>query len=118
MHNHISWWVELSIQPSDINAYRNLTQEMIEFARTEPGTLIYERYLDNDGVTIHVFERYIDSRAAVAHMRNFDALFADRFHGMIERKRFTVFGDPSAELRELLDRFSARYVALLGGFAA
>ena len=118
MHDHISWWVELTIRPPDVNAYRDLTREMIEFARTEPGTLIYDRYLDNDGLTIHVFERYVDSTAAVAHIRNFDVLFAHRFHGMIERKRFTVFGDPSTELRHLLDRFGARYVGLLDGFAA
>jgi hypothetical protein len=50
-------------------------------------------------------------------MRSFDALFADRFHGMTQRKRFIVLGDPSPELRTLLDRFGASYMRLFGGFA-
>lgn len=117
MSNHIAWWVELAIEPRDLEAYRALTNEMVDFARSESGALVYERFVAEDRSTIHVYERYADSTAAAQHIRSFDALFADRFHGMIERRRFAVFGAPSAELRRLLDRFGAVYMAPLAGFA-
>jgi quinol monooxygenase YgiN len=117
MEDHISWWVELAIEPQALEDYRTLTNEMIQFTRTEIGALIYERFVGADSKTIHVYERYVDSAAAAAHIRSFDALFANRFHGMIERRRFVVFGTPSEELRKLLDRFGATYMAPLGGFA-
>jgi hypothetical protein len=36
--------------------------------------------------------------------------FADRFSAMVERKAFTVFGYPSAELKAVLGSFNAMYL--------
>jgi hypothetical protein len=45
----------------------------------------------------------------VAHLRTFDATVAERYASIAERKRFIVFGDPSDELRILLDKYGATY---------
>ena len=114
MPDEIAWHVELAVRPGQLESFRELTVEMVEFAATEPGVLAYERFVSADGATIHVYERYKNSAAAVAHLRTFTSKFAARFSLMVERKRFSVYGDPSPELRVLLDRFGAVYLTPFG----
>ena len=45
MHDEVSWQVELAIEPARFDAFRALTNEMIESTRLEEGVLIYERFL-------------------------------------------------------------------------
>ena len=90
---------------------------MVEATRGEAGTLIYERFISRDGEAVWVYERYADSTAAVAHLQTFTRLFGERFAGLIRRKRFTVFGSPTEELKVILDEFGATYVARFAGFS-
>jgi hypothetical protein len=53
----------------------------------------------------------------VTHLRKFGTLFGKRFATLARRKRFMVFGNPSDELRALLDRYEATYFKPLGSFA-
>jgi len=117
MSNHISWHVELELKAGQLNAFRAITSEMVESTKSEPGALIYERYIDDDGDIVHVFERYVDPSAAVAHLTAFGKMYGERFGAIVDRKRFTVFGTPTVELKEILDPLGARYVAALGGFS-
>ncbi len=116
MTGQISWYAELTIDPVRLDEYCALTREMIDLSRQEPGTLIYERYVSDDQKTIHIYERYADSDAAALHLQNFNEQFSERFHGMIERRRFVVFGIPTEALRLMLDRFGAIYMTPLDGF--
>lgn len=109
MSEPISWHVELEVRPGRLDALRALTAEMIERAKAEPGTLIYERYVSDDQRIVHVLERYADSAAAVAHLADFAREYAARLAELIERRRFTVFGTPTRELREILDPLGATY---------
>jgi quinol monooxygenase YgiN len=117
MSDHISWHVELQVKPGQLDALRTLTSEMVESTKSEPGALVYERYLSDDRQTVHVFERYVDPNAAVAHLTAFGKLYGERFAKIVDRKRFTVFGTPTAELKEILDPLGAKYAAALAGFS-
>ena len=117
MNPSISWHTELKVKSGQLEAFRRLTREMVDATRRERGVLIYERHIDEDGRTVHVYERYVDSAAAFAHLQEFLKAFSDRFRGLVERKRFVVYGAPSAELKALLDRFGASYMARLDGFS-
>ena len=117
MSNPISWHVELQVKPGQLNDLRALTGQMVESTRTEPGALIYERYISDDHQIVHVFERYVDSSAAVAHLTAFGKMYGERFATMVDRKRFTVFGTPTFELKEILDPLGATYVAAVAGFS-
>lgn len=117
MSNHISWHVELQVKPGQLEAFRAITREMVESTKSEPGALIYERYMGDDGDIVHVFERYVDPNAAVAHLTAFGKMYGARFATMVNRKRFTVFGTPTVELKEILDPLGATYVAALAGFS-
>lgn len=117
MRNEIAWRVEVAVKPGRLENFRALTAEMVAFTRAEPGVLSYQRFVADDGSIVHVYERYADSAAALAHLQNFASKFAERFSSMVERKHFTVYGNPSPELKALLDRFGATYLRSLGDLA-
>jgi quinol monooxygenase YgiN len=117
MGDQVSWRVELAVKPGELDNFRTLTGEMVESTRSERGVLSYERFVSDDGKAVHVYERYADSAAALAHLRAFERKFGQRFVSMVERKRFTVFGAPSRELRNVLDGFGAVYLRPFGEFA-
>jgi quinol monooxygenase YgiN len=113
----VSWQVELAVKPGALENFRALTRKMVAFTRGEPGVLIYERFISADGQLVYVYERYVDAAAAVAHLRTFEQKFGGRFSGLVERRRFLVFGLPSAELRNILDEFGATYLGAFDGFS-
>ena len=51
----------------------------------------------------------------MAHLLTFGRKFGGRFVGLVDRKRFTVYGNPSAELKGILDEFGATYLEPFGG---
>src|ERR1700686_1861601 len=105
MTNQISWRVELAVKPGQIDNFQGLTGEMVESTRKESGVLGYERFVTDDAKFVHVYERYADAAVAVAHLQEFRKQFGERLLGMVERIKFTVYGNPSDELRALLDGF-------------
>jgi quinol monooxygenase YgiN len=112
----VSWWVELAVRPGCLEDFERLTGEMVAAARAEPGVLAYERFISDDRQTIFVHERYESSAAASAHLRQFTAAFGRRYANLVDRRRFVVFGEPSDELRALLDIFGAIYHRPFGPF--
>ena len=113
----VSWSVEVGLRPGAGEDFRALTAQMVEATRAEPGALIYERFVTDDGTTAHLYERYADSEAAVAHLARFAELFADRFIELVERHQAFVYGDASPDLRLALDTLHPLYLRSLDGFA-
>lgn len=114
----VSWHVELAVKPGALERFRALTAEMVDFAQGEAGVLAYERYVSPDGTLVHVYERWADSPSAVDHLRAFAERFAGRFSRLVERRRFTVYGDPSEDLQRLLRGVGATdFLLPLEGFA-
>jgi quinol monooxygenase YgiN len=116
MNGQICWHVELVIKPDRLESFRALTGEMVESARREHGILSYQRFVGEDGKTVHVYERYADSIAALTHLGIFAKKFAEPFQDMVERKCFFVFSYPTAELKEALDGYGAIYLKPFGDF--
>jgi quinol monooxygenase YgiN len=117
MGGQIGWCVELAVLPGQLDNFTDLTAEMVGETAKEPGVLAYERFVTADGQTVHVIERYESSDAALAHLRTFQEKFAERFSSMVGRRRFTVYGNPSADLNAVLDGFGAVYFSRLGDLA-
>ena len=113
--SHISWHVELALKDGTLDDFAVLTREMTESARREPGVLIYERFVSPDGKQVYIYERYTDSRAALAHLRTFDKRFGARFQKLAARQRFIVMGTPTSSLRDKLDRYGAIYARHISG---
>ncbi len=70
MADHVSWLLEVAVKPGELDTFKALMAEMVESTRTEPGTLIYEWWISDDRSAIHLYERYADSPALLAHRRD------------------------------------------------
>jgi len=116
MSEQISWCVELAVKPGQLDNFVELTREMVKSTRNEPGVLSYQRFVSDDGQRVQAYERYVDSDAALVHLQTFSEKFGDRFLSMVDRILFTVYGSPSAKLKELLDGFGAIYLRRFGDF--
>lgn len=114
----VSWQVDISIKVGKFAAFTALNKKMIDFAKTETGVLVYERFASPDGRMVYVYERYIDSPSAVSHLLMFRKMFSKQFSDIVERKRFLVFGDPSNDLRNILNEFGATYCGFVDGFSS
>jgi quinol monooxygenase YgiN len=117
MSEQVAWCVELAIMPDQLDSFVKLTAEMVEETANEPGVLTCQRFINNDGAIVHAIERYESSEAAVRHLHNFRQRFAERFSSTVTRRRFTVYGTPSAELKVVLDGFGATYFSPLDDLA-
>jgi quinol monooxygenase YgiN len=81
----------------------------------EPGTLIYEWSVSEDGSKLTTYERFADADAALTHLGGFGP-HAERFMAAVTPTRVTVFGSPSAALKEALAAFAPTYFSQIGGF--
>jgi hypothetical protein len=80
------------------------------------GTQGYEWFLSGDGKICHINERYADSEAAMVRLGNFGSEFADRFLACFKPTSLSVYDEPSAEARTVLDGFGATCLGWLGAF--
>lgn len=117
MSENVSWLLELAVKPGELGTFEALMHEMVESTQAEPGTLSYEWSISDARDVCHVYERYADSAAALAHMGSFGANFAGRFLAAATPTRLTVYGTPSDEVKKGLSGFGPVFLAPFGGFA-
>lgn len=117
MSDHILGVSELTIKPGELENFKALVSEMVDATQAnEPNALNYEYFISPDGKQCHIYERYADSAAVMTHMKNFEA-FAERFMAAVEMTAVTIYGNPSAEVREVVSGLGAVFMAPLAGFA-
>jgi quinol monooxygenase YgiN len=117
MKQQISWFVELTPRRGQLENFQSLTGEMVTSTSRELGVLAYRRFISGDQRTVYVYERYESCEAAMSHLQNFAARFGQRYASLVERRRFLVVGEPSDELRLLLDQYEATYLRPFGAFS-
>jgi len=117
MSNVVSWSLQMTVRDGQLEEAKALVPEMVEATRSEPGALTYEYFLSHDGTSCHIYERYADSEAVLAHLGNFGSNFAERFMECFEPKSFSVYGPASDDVRGALDAFGAGYFNTLDGFS-
>ena len=116
--NEIGWLFTIAINEGQREAVETLFAEMAAHTKqTEPGALVYELTISEDGSTGHVDERYRDSEAGVAHLESFGKNFAARLFGLAKPTGMYVFGEPDATLKGALDQARAIYMKPAGGFS-
>jgi quinol monooxygenase YgiN len=114
----VSWMLELNLQPGREKDFRTLMNEMVTATRAnEPGTLIYEWNTSADGSVCHLYERYIDSAAAMTHLGTFGGKFAARFLEILKPVRLVLYGSPSQKVRDALAGVGAVQMELAGAFS-
>src|SRR5690349_17818910 len=107
MSNAISWVFEAVVKPDGLDEYRALAEEITaDNEASEPGQVIFEWFLDDH--EIHIYERYSDADAAVAHVGRFVANYAERFLSLCTPARMSVYGEPTEELKAAIAGFGPR----------
>lgn len=117
MKEQVYWMLELAIKPGQADAFQALMEEMVAAVRdNEPDTLAYDWTISGDRTVCHIFERYRNSAAVMAHLGWFGANVAQRFMAAVEPKRLVVYGSPDAAATKALDGLGAVYMKPFGGF--
>ena len=118
MSSNISWLLALNVKEGQLENLKKLMGEMVDFVnKNEPGTSNYEWYLSDNEDTLHIYERYKDSAAVMTHLKGFGENFAERFMGCLDATGFTVYGNPGADVKEVLAAFGPAYMSQANGFA-
>lgn len=112
------WVVELALKPGRHGDFRELMIGMVDaIEKEEPGTINYELFFDEERGVAHIYEQYRDGEAFKTHLENFNRQFSEQFGRVVEVTRFTAYGDPSSEIREILAGFGAKVMPPFLGFA-
>jgi len=113
MKNEIYWILEVAVLPGQLENFRAVARDLIASTEKEPDTLGYEWNLNDDGTTCHIYERYKNSDAWIAHVHGFGA-FAERFMQACRPTRFHIYGTPNAAVKAALADFSPVYFSPIG----
>jgi quinol monooxygenase YgiN len=116
MREEISWVCSVTVKPGLLAEFKQVVAPLVAATKEEPGALAYEYHVGDDQSTVHIFERYRDSNAVVAHVEQTFARFAERFIALATVTGFIVYGTPNAEARKILDGFGAVYMTPFDGF--
>ena len=117
MSDMIAFNLRVNVKDGRLDEFRSLMLDLVASIReNEPETLGYEWFLGEDGSTCHINERYANSAVLVAHLASFGSKFAERFLAAADVTGLTVYGEPNADARKLLDGFGAVYLGTFGGF--
>jgi len=112
----IHWLLELELNPERVADFKVLMSEMVALAETQPGTLAYEWYFNEDNSRCIINERYRDSTALIDHMAA-SGPFAERFLAAATISRLTILGDVDTGTRAALEALQPSYLSLAEGFS-
>jgi hypothetical protein len=99
------------IREGKLNDLKAAISELVEFVRTtEPKTIAYEIYFNEDQIQMTVLQIHPDSASAEFHMEVASPAFR-KFVELINMSRIDIYGTPS---HGLLDRMRLK-AQLLGG---
>lgn len=116
MSGVVSWVLMLEVKDGKLDDFRTLMEEMVTSTEAEPGTLMYEWFVNDEGAC-HICERYQDDAAVMAHLGAFGEKFAGRFLGCVDPTGFYVYGSPGGALKQALGALGPVYLGPFGGFA-
>lgn len=113
----VTWTIDCRINPADLPAVQQLAHDLTQLClQEEPGTLGYEWSVDQTGSCVHIYERYVDSEAAMVHIRLFEDRFAARFRSLLRPERVVLIGSPSAQLLTSLEALHPLVLQSIVGF--
>lgn len=118
MSSNIFWVLVTKIKEGELENLRILMSELTESTKAnEPEAINYEWFISADEKFCHLFENYTDSSATIVHLKSFFKNYGMRFMSALEIKSFTVYGNPSDELKEMLNPLGVVYMLPFGGFS-
>ena len=116
----ITFIIDLSINENSTENLDNFISEITQnVLDKEDFCLEYAYYLSDDGVSVTLYEKYINSDAAIKHGQNFmSGPFFDRFFNLFTLEKFIVTGPASEEFKSFTKEngFVIEYRNSIDGF--
>ncbi|TCQ97328.1 antibiotic biosynthesis monooxygenase [Neorhizobium sp. JUb45] len=106
----------MTVEPDVLEEFKSLIAEIVDLSSKEPGTLIYEYSLGEDGRSVHIVERYL-TEGVLPHVEKTFGPYAEKFLKLAKIQALYVYGLPPADLKTKLESFGAIFLTPLAGFA-
>jgi len=116
----ITFIIDLTVNSDskeDINVFVNEITENV--MKNEDFCLEYGYYMSEDGVSVTLYEKYIDSQSAVKHGQNFmGGAYFERFFNLFTLDKFIVTGPATDEFKNFTKEngFVIEYRKSVDGF--
>lgn len=112
----VGWHIVMTVNAGMEDAVQPLLDRMVSATEAnEPGALTYD-YM-GAGDQIHITERYADNAAAMTHMGNFGANFAEEFMQAFLLNSVTVYGPAGDDLKAVFEPFGPAYMTRISGYS-
>jgi quinol monooxygenase YgiN len=109
--------VTMRVQPGQRDAFERLIRELTAGVEAEePEMRAYEWYVSPDGADCYFHEWLASSEAFLAHVAHVGPSLP-ALQAAAPFAQTLVFGDPSAQAKELLAGFGAQFFPRVAGFA-
>ena len=116
----ITFIIDLAVNADSNEDLTIFSQEITNnVLKTEDFCLEYGCYISEDGGSVTLYEKYIDSDSAIKHGQNFmDGPFFDRFFNLFTLNKFIVTGPASDEFKKFTSEngFVIEYRNSIDGF--
>ena len=116
----ITFIIDLAVNADSNEDLTIFSQEITNnVLKTEDFCLEYGYYISEDGTSVTLYEKYIDSESAIKHGQNFmDGPFFDRFFNLFTLNKFIVTGPASDEFKKFTSEngFVIEYRNSIDGF--
>ncbi len=117
MSNTVYWLLETIIKDGESENLKALMDEMVSATKkNEPGAIIYDWSVSEDGKKCNLLEMYKDSDAVMNHLGIFGKEYAARFMSAVEIKKFVCYGNPDDKVVGALSKLGVVFMKPLGGF--
>lgn len=112
---HVYWILKAQIQAGKVERVKELAAQFCERARDEDGMLAYEWSVSEDGTSLHVYERYVDSDAALTHFENV-APHVGELLAVVKPTGTDCYGATSPAFRTAVEGYGMSYFVPIAGF--
>ncbi|WP_024513252.1 hypothetical protein [Bradyrhizobium sp. ARR65] len=109
------YWV-LTLAVDQMEKFKALIRKLVAATEKETGVVQYEYNISHDQKTVDIYERYIDSKAAVYHVEKTFGRPSKEFLSLPKPTRWVIYGMPSNELKQAIADFHPIYMTPLDGF--
>jgi hypothetical protein len=73
--------------------------------------------VSDDGHRVHLYERYVDSAGALAHLATFQQRYMTRFFDILQPERIVLYGSPNQAVRDTFAQLEGVTMAQAAGFS-
>ena len=115
MRSEQVYWV-FTVVVDQMDKFMPLIPKLVAATEKEPGALQFEFNIGDDQKTVDIFERYMDSKAALYHQTESFGLFSKEFFAVAKLTRWVIYGTPSDQFKKANEDSHPIYMTAFDGF--